>query len=371
MRSGVFYSVALHGAVVLAAAIGLPQWSKAPVATNQPIPVEVVRFDELTNPPKGRQPEPEVEKEAEADESTTRRRAADGGSEAPEEKAEVEPKPEEKPEPEPEPKTAKPEPEKAPEPEVAEKTPEPEPEEKAAPEEPAPKPEEKPEAEQRAKAEPEAKPEPEKKPEPEPKVEKKPEPKPEPKPKAEKKPEPEKKVEKKPEPKPKAEPKPKPKPKPEPRRDQARKKAEKDGLSSVFDTVDSMRKSGREAERDQAARPEPRGSRDNVRSAPLSISDIDAIRRQIQPCWNFDGGMRDARTLRVLVEVHLHRDGSVARAEVVDQGRMRSDAYFRAAAEAGLRAVLNPRCSPLRLPPERYDRWRVIRIDFDPSKINN
>ena len=57
--------------------------------------------------------------------------------------------------------------------------------------------------------------------------------------------------------------------------------------------------------------------------------------------------------------------------KVLDQARFAGDLRFRAAAEAGLRAVKNPRCSPLRLPPEKFDQWKVLTIDFDPSKLSS
>ena len=46
---------------------------------------------------------------------------------------------------------------------------------------------------------------------------------------------------------------------------------------------------------------------------------------------------------------------------------MRSDAFFRSAAESALRAVL--RCSPLRLPREKYDTWKNSTFTFDPRDM--
>ena len=41
----------------------------------------------------------------------------------------------------------------------------------------------------------------------------------------------------------------------------------------------------------------------------------------------------------------------------------------QAAADSALRAVRNPRCSPLKLPLDRYEQWRTITIRFDPQHI--
>jgi len=59
----------------------------------------------------------------------------------------------------------------------------------------------------------------------------------------------------------------------------------------------------------------------------------------------------------------------VQEATILDQGRYNSDSYFRAAADAAVRALRNPQCSPLELPPDKYDQWNVTVIRFDPSQF--
>jgi hypothetical protein len=43
-----------------------------------------------------------------------------------------------------------------------------------------------------------------------------------------------------------------------------------------------------------------------------------------------------------------------------------SDAKYRMAADAADYATLNPRCQPWPLPPEQYDAWQRITLNFDP-----
>ncbi|MYF07167.1 MAG: TonB C-terminal domain-containing protein [Rhodospirillaceae bacterium] len=126
-----------------------------------------------------------------------------------------------------------------------------------------------------------------------------------------------------------------------------------------------------QSDRDRTAARTPEGVKAAARSLPMTLSEIEAVRRQIQPCWNFPAGAQDAGSLRVLIRIWLNRDGSVRDAKVLDQGRLAGNSKLRAAADAGLRAVNNPRCSPLRLPPEKFDRWKVLTIDFDPSKLKS
>lgn len=99
----------------------------------------------------------------------------------------------------------------------------------------------------------------------------------------------------------------------------------------------------------------------------LSISQMDAVRRQISQCWNVPAGARDAHNLIVELQITMNPDATVADVQVVDKARYASDPFFRAAAESGVRAVLNPRCSPLLLPLDKYDSWRRFTLTFDPS----
>ncbi len=144
-----------------------------------------------------------------------------------------------------------------------------------------------------------------------------------------------------------------------------------DPLDSVFKTVGKLKKSAAESDRDRSATRSPEGVKAAARSLPMTLSEIEAVRRQIQPCWNFPAGAQDAGSLRVLIRIWLNRDGSVRDAKVLDRARIAGNSKLRAAADAGLRAVNNPRCSPLRLPPEKFDQWKVLTIDFDPSKLKS
>ena len=101
----------------------------------------------------------------------------------------------------------------------------------------------------------------------------------------------------------------------------------------------------------------------------LTVSEEDAVRRQIEPCWNVQIGARKPEELVVDLRLYMNRDGSVRKAEIVNSARMRSDAFFRAAAESALRAVQNKNCTPLKLPRDKYDRWRTLVLRFDPSKM--
>jgi len=66
--------------------------------------------------------------------------------------------------------------------------------------------------------------------------------------------------------------------------------------------------------------------------------------------------------------VQMRRDGTVASTRLLNPERM-NDPFFQAAAESANRALLNPQCQPLKLPPEKFDQWQTFTITFDPKDL--
>jgi outer membrane biosynthesis protein TonB len=102
----------------------------------------------------------------------------------------------------------------------------------------------------------------------------------------------------------------------------------------------------------------------------LSASEMDLVREQISRCWNVPAGARDAPDLVVEIRVVVSPDGNVQQATIVDQARGAGDPFFRAAAESARRAFFNPECRPLRLPPNKYEIWRDMVVDFSPKDLS-
>ena len=101
----------------------------------------------------------------------------------------------------------------------------------------------------------------------------------------------------------------------------------------------------------------------------LSPADEDAVRQRIRQCWNVDPNALQTGDMVVEVRVVMRPDRTVETASVVDEARLSRDSGFRAAAEAARRAVLNPRCQPLPLPPDGYRQWRDLVLVFDPRDM--
>jgi len=173
-------------------------------------------------------------------------------------------------------------------------------------------------------------------------------------------------------------PKPKEKPVP-PKQVEAEKRQEQpDQLASVLKNVAKLKPQG--AKSDEPKADAKRGAANVTGGAQeggfgpalsdrLTISQEDALRRQIQQCWNIPAGARNAESLVVEVLIEMNPDRTVREARVVDQNRMATDPFFRAAAESALRALRNPKCTPLELPPDQYEQWKTILFNFDPRDM--
>jgi hypothetical protein len=105
-------------------------------------------------------------------------------------------------------------------------------------------------------------------------------------------------------------------------------------------------------------------------AANLTASEMDALSQQLRQCWSLPATAKDAQDLIVDVDITVNPDRTLSAApRVVDQGRMAADPAFRAAAMAAVRAFRMPQCSPLALPPDKYQEWQNMTVHFDPKEM--
>ncbi len=334
MRRGALLSSILHAVVVAAIYFGVPSLFAPDLSIEEPIPVTIYTVADETNlPTAAPEPKPEPKPDPKHEEPLAPVELP------PQPAAEVANIP-------PPPAEPLPEPVRVPEPVV-----------EAPPPVPAAEPEPPPET-----APPPLKPEKVAAP--------KPPPPPAPKPKSKPKP---KKVAKA-KPKPKIAPPPtKPAPKPKPKAKPVEKPAPQQFASLLKNLAAKERAKAKKAEdvikkaAAQTPAPTPAPVSRGARDEPLSLSVIDAIRRQVEDKWSVPVGARDAGDIGVEIRIFLEPDGTVKKAEIVDRARLgrAGEEVFRAVAESAMRAVR--RASPLRnLPPEKYEQWREITFLFRP-----
>jgi outer membrane biosynthesis protein TonB len=103
---------------------------------------------------------------------------------------------------------------------------------------------------------------------------------------------------------------------------------------------------------------------ENVSEIPLTASEEDGIRGQIERNWNLGSlaGAADLTGMTIELRITLQPDGTVTRAQVINTG---SSPLFRQASESAMRAVMIS--SPLKLPPGKTYTSMVIR--FHPDQV--
>jgi len=154
--------------------------------------------------------------------------------------------------------------------------------------------------------------------------------------------------------------------KPAPRETQAAKSQEEqkfdaDQIAALLNK-DKPKGGGARRSTEQAAL----GGRQTTGGSKLTQSEMDALRGQIQRCWNIPAGAMDAGNLKVSVRFSLDRSGSLeGRPEIVSGGG--GSGVERAAAESARRAILQ--CAPYNLPADKYDAWAEVIVNFDPSDM--
>jgi hypothetical protein len=100
-------------------------------------------------------------------------------------------------------------------------------------------------------------------------------------------------------------------------------------------------------------------------AAVVTASEIEGVRAMIRKCWSTQGGARGQNMIVTLV-VQMNQDATPVRVEVKDVARYNSDPAYRFAADAAHRAIMNPRCQPWPLSPEKFNAWRFVTFNFDP-----
>ena len=109
------------------------------------------------------------------------------------------------------------------------------------------------------------------------------------------------------------------------------------------------------------------GAQRTTGGATLTQSELDALRGQIQRNWSILAGLDGAEGVRIRIQMKLDPSGAiVGQPEVTATGG--SESARRILAGGARRAVL--KASPfVNLPPEKYDAWNEVVVNFDPSSM--
>ena len=102
----------------------------------------------------------------------------------------------------------------------------------------------------------------------------------------------------------------------------------------------------------------------------LTISEKDAIRRQFYSCWIVPAGAKNIKDYKVSIKLRLDTSGEVTSSNLTNSLK-NADPFYRTLAESAVRAVNHPDCKKLKVPKRKYDTWKEMILDFDPSLMIN
>ncbi|MDJ0943536.1 MAG: cell envelope integrity protein TolA [Kiloniellales bacterium] len=97
----------------------------------------------------------------------------------------------------------------------------------------------------------------------------------------------------------------------------------------------------------------------------LTAEEMDAVRTQVRRCWSPPVGVPDRDQVIVTLRLALNFDGSLRQMEVTEKEKLNRERFYEVSAQAAMRAVR--RCSPLTLPPDKYESWKTLYLTFNPS----
>src|SRR5690606_15705336 len=109
------------------------------------------------------------------------------------------------------------------------------------------------------------------------------------------------------------------------------------------------------------------GARKTTTGSQPAMSEVAAPRGQIQHHWSIIPGLSDAADVRIQVKMRLDQNGDIiGEPEVTATGG--SESARRALAGGARRAIMKSRLFK-GLPPEKYDAWSEVVVNFDPSQM--
>ncbi len=98
-----------------------------------------------------------------------------------------------------------------------------------------------------------------------------------------------------------------------------------------------------------------------------TATEIDILRNHVRQCWNAPYAANELNKI-INLKIFTNPDGSVVNVQVIDVAFYKKDPVYRAAADSARRAVKD--CSPLPLPKDKYDLFKIFTFNFDTSFIN-
>ena len=100
---------------------------------------------------------------------------------------------------------------------------------------------------------------------------------------------------------------------------------------------------------------------------PFGVSEIDLLKRHIANFWTPPIGAAGAENLIVDIFMEFNKEGYVLKAQWVNKGLNANNSFYKAAANAAIRAVKD--AEPMPLPSSKFSEWKTLIFRFDPATM--
>ena len=108
-------------------------------------------------------------------------------------------------------------------------------------------------------------------------------------------------------------------------------------------------------------------------SLEVSISEMDLVIQQLRSCFNPRAGTQIIGDEMVKISAKIDRAANVRKdtVQIIDTNISKSNPYYKAITESAVATLYNPLCSQLKLPLNKYESWKDLKITIDYSWIKN
>ena len=105
----------------------------------------------------------------------------------------------------------------------------------------------------------------------------------------------------------------------------------------------------------------------------VSISEMDLVLQQLRSCFNPRAGTQIVGDEMVKISAKIDREANVRKdtVQIIATNISKSNPYYEAITESAVATLYNPLCSKLKLPLNKYESWKDLKITIDYSWIKN
>ena len=112
---------------------------------------------------------------------------------------------------------------------------------------------------------------------------------------------------------------------------------------------------------------------ENKANIEVSISEMDLVLQQLRSCFNPRAGTQIIGDEMVKISAKIDREANVRKdtVQIIATNISKTNPYYEAITESAVATLYNPLCSKLKLPLNKYDSWKDLKITIDYSWIKN